>query len=78
MTFRLFDSPEREPSQFVGFAGNPIERLSEKRSDDGAAQALGDAEARVMLMREGRLWLRVDGEFAGAWLRPAHAQAFGA
>ena len=27
MTFPLFDAPLREPSQFVGFAGNTIDRL---------------------------------------------------
>ncbi|TIN31924.1 MAG: NADH pyrophosphatase, partial [Mesorhizobium sp.] len=26
MSFRLFDAPLREPSQFVGFAGNVIDR----------------------------------------------------
>lgn len=31
MAFRLYDLPEMEPSRFVGFAGNRIERLSEKR-----------------------------------------------
>ncbi len=78
MTFHLFDSPAREPSQFVGFAGNLIDRLSEKRSDNAAAEALANPDARVMLMREGRTWLRMDGQYPDAWLRPMHAQAFGA
>ena len=34
MSFRLFDAPLREPSQFVGFAGNTIDRQSENRADD--------------------------------------------
>ena len=78
MTFRLFDAPEREPSQFVGFAGNPIERLSEKRSDEAAAEALQQADARVMLLREGRAYLRMDGNAPDVWFKPVHAQALGA
>ena len=41
MTFRLFDAPAREPSQFVGFAGNRIDRQSENRSDDSVARCAG-------------------------------------
>ena len=40
MTFALFDAPLREPSQFVGYAGNTIDRQSEKRSDDSVELAL--------------------------------------
>ena len=32
MPFRLFDAPQAEPSQFVGFAGNIIDRQSENRA----------------------------------------------
>ena len=42
MTFALFDAPLREPSQFVGYAGNTIDRQSEKRSDDSVERALAD------------------------------------
>lgn len=59
MTFHLFDAPEREPSQFVGFAGNLIDRQSENRSDASAREALGHPGARLMLVREGRLLLKV-------------------
>jgi NAD+ diphosphatase len=59
MNFRLFDAPEREPSQFVGFAGNRIDRQSENRSDDCVEKALADPSARLMLMREGRLFLKL-------------------
>jgi NAD+ diphosphatase len=58
MTFRLFDAPESEPSRFVGFAGNRLDRRSEQRSDQSVAEALADPEARVMLMRGGRLVLK--------------------
>jgi NAD+ diphosphatase len=58
MNFRLFDAPAREPSQFVGFAGNIIDRQSENRSDDSLGKALVDPSARIMLMREGRLLLK--------------------
>ena len=40
MTFRLFDAPPSEPSQFVGFAGNTINRHSENRSDNSAERRL--------------------------------------
>ena len=45
MTFALFDAAEREPSQAIGFAGNTIDRQSEKRSDNSAEKALADPRA---------------------------------
>ena len=42
MNFRLFDAPLQEPSHFVGFAGNRLNRLSENRSDDCVEKALED------------------------------------
>ena len=59
MTFRLFDAPLREPSQFVGFAGNRIDRQSENRSDDCVEIALKDPAARILPMRDGRLYLKL-------------------
>ncbi len=61
MTFRLFDAPMREPSQFVGYSGNKIDRRSEERADDSATAALADPAARLMLMRGGRVYLKLDG-----------------
>jgi NAD+ diphosphatase len=61
MTFPLFDAPPHEPSRFVGYAGNRIDRQSENRSDDSATQALADPSARVMLMRGGRIYLKLNG-----------------
>jgi NAD+ diphosphatase len=58
MTFALFDAPEREPSQFIGFAGNIIDRQSEKRGQDDVANALADRAARLMLMPSGRILLK--------------------
>lgn len=58
MTFRLFEAPPQEPSQFVGFAGNRIDRQSENRSDDCVETALADPRARLMPMRDGRLLLK--------------------
>jgi NAD+ diphosphatase len=58
MTFALFDAPEREPSQFIGFAGNIIDRQSEKRGQDDVANALADPAARLMLMPSGRILLK--------------------
>jgi NAD+ diphosphatase len=62
MTFRLFDAPEREPSHFVGFAGNAIDRQSEKRRDDSVAIALADPTARILLTRGGRAYLKTNGD----------------
>lgn len=59
MPFRLFDMPEREPSAIVGFAGNRLDRQSEKRGDDAAERALSDPKARLMLMGDGRLFLKL-------------------
>jgi len=60
MPFRLFDAPEREPSQFVGFAGNRIDRQAENRTDDALDQALADPATRLILTRGGRLYLKLE------------------
>ncbi|ESY52012.1 MULTISPECIES: NAD(+) diphosphatase [unclassified Mesorhizobium] len=82
MTFRLFDAPLREPSQFVGFAGNTIDRQSENRADDSVEKALADPSARFLPMHGGRLYLKLhDGSFdpwfdlaEGQKLQPSLAQ----
>lgn len=64
MSFRLFDAPPIEPSQFVGFAGNRIDRQSENRSDDCIDKALADPSAEILLMGGGRILLKPkDGPF---------------
>src|SRR5690606_2446749 len=60
MTFSLFGAPEREPSQFVGFAGNRIDRQSENRTDDALQIALDDPSGRLVQTRGGRLYLQQD------------------
>ena len=77
MTFRLFDAPEREPSQFVGFAGNTIDRQSEKRSDNSVTVALADPAVRVMLTRGGRAYLKLNGEGFEPFFALADAVALG-
>ena len=67
MSFRLFDAPLREPSQFVGFAGNRIDRQSESRADDCVEKALADPRARLMLMRDGRVYLKLDDGVFDPW-----------
>lgn len=57
MAFRLYDLPEIEPSRLVGFAGNRIDRLSEKRQDDSAFTALELPETRVMILGGNRILL---------------------
>jgi NAD+ diphosphatase len=45
--------PQREPSQGLGFAVNPIERRSEEREETALATALGDPSARFYLFHAG-------------------------
>ena len=73
MSFRLFDAPMREPSQFVGFAGNTIDRQSENRADDSVENALADPSTRLLLMHGGRLYLKLsDGAF-DPWFHAAES-----
>lgn len=58
----LFDGPEREPSQFVGFAGNRVDRRSENRDDDATERALADPSVRLLILHDGRLYLKKTGE----------------
>lgn len=58
MSFPFFDAPPREPSQFVGYAGNTVDRRSEERGDDSAREALVDPSTRLMLFRGGRIHLK--------------------
>jgi NAD+ diphosphatase len=62
MSFFLFNRPEREPSAFVGFAGNVLDRQSETRTDDCVSRALQDEHTRLMLLVGSRLLLRQVGE----------------
>ncbi len=61
MPFSLFDAPQREPSQFVGYAGNVLDRQSETRGDDAVALAMSHDRVRLLLMQNGRLLLREAG-----------------
>ena len=78
MTFSLFSAPEREPSQFVGFAGNRIDRQAENRSEETLPAALADPRLRVLQTRGGRLYVKLGGEAADAYFTLAEAQAMGA
>jgi NAD+ diphosphatase len=79
MSFFLFDRPEREPSRLVGFAGNRLDRRSEKRDDQTLADALADPAARLMLVSGGaRLLLKLDGGRFDPHFAPADMAAYGA
>jgi NAD+ diphosphatase len=78
MSFSLFDAPLHEPSQAVGFAGNLIDRQSEKRTDDCVERALADPRARVLLMRAGRIHLKVNGAGFEGYYPISGAAALGA
>ncbi|TRC93920.1 NAD(+) diphosphatase [Mesorhizobium sp. WSM4303] len=74
MTFRLFDAPLREPSHFVGFAGNTIDRQSENRADDSVERALADPKARLLPMHGGRLYLKLSGGIFDPWFDVAGSE----
>lgn len=79
MPFSLFSAPPREASHFLGFAGNIIDRQSEKRSDDSARLALAEPDARLLLIASGRLVLDfADGGPANPYFSLAAVQALGA
>lgn len=78
MNFRLFDTGGGEPSRKTGFAGNTIDRQSEKRSDDSVEKALLDANVEIMLMRGGRLYLRFGNGKPAAGHSLDEARALGA
>jgi NAD+ diphosphatase len=78
MRFHLFDAPEREASQFVGFAGNAIDRQSENRRDDDVETALADPACRVMVMGGGRMQLKKAGDGFSAWYDVDEARALDA
>ena len=59
MTFSLFSAPEREPSQFVGFSGNRIDRQAENRTDDVLETALADQPPVPFRMPPGIKLVRV-------------------
>jgi NAD+ diphosphatase len=61
VNFALFDRPADEPSRFVGFAGNRIDRQAENRSERGLAEALADPRLSVLILRSGRLCLKMNG-----------------
>lgn len=87
MNFRLFDAPVREPSQFVAFAGNRIDREAEARADDALDKALADPATRILLNKGGRLYLKANGsgldpyfgvaELAGLKARMEHGVLLG-
>ena len=77
MPFRLFDAPLEEPSQFVGFAGNRLDRCSENRAADCIERALEDPAARLLLMGGGRSLLKLEGGVFDPYFGVAEARALG-
>lgn len=78
MSFDLFDRPSREASLLVGFSGNSIDRRAEKRGDHSVADALGDPRARLMLIRAGRAYLRIESGGFDPYFGRADADGLGA
>lgn len=77
MPFSLSNAPEREASQFIGFAGNLIDRQSEKRSDDSARLALAEPATRLLLVASGRLVIDFANGTANPYFQLATAQHLG-
>lgn len=77
MSFPFFDAPFREPSQFVGFAGNRIDRQSERRPDDCVIRALTAQTARIMVIGKGRILLKPDGQSFDPWFTVAECNQLG-
>lgn len=78
MNFPLFDAPEREPSQFVGFAGGRIDRQSENRTEASLETALKDPAVRVLLTRAGRMHLKETEDGFDGYFSADEARALGA
>jgi NAD+ diphosphatase len=78
MTFAPLTGPEREPSQFVGFAGNRIDRQSENRSEESLPQALADPRVRIMQSRAGRIYVKIGGAEPDAYFSRVEAEAMNA
>ena len=79
MTLPLFSPGFTDNSALTGFAGNRLERLSEKRGPDSLRDALADPRARVMLAGSGRALLpRANGTASDPWLAPDLAESLGA
>jgi NAD+ diphosphatase len=78
MVFRLFDAPLREPSQFVGFSGNHIDRQSETRADDCVEKAIADPSARLLLICDGKLFLKSQGDAFDCWFGVGESAVHGA
>ena len=75
MPFRLFDAPLREPSQFVGFAGNELDRQSESRNEESLAKALAHPAVRLMLVSGGRAYLKLKDGLFDPHFTPAESAA---
>lgn len=73
----LFAAPEREPSHFVGFAGNILDRDAENRSEETLPAALAEPQTRILVSRGGRLALRMGLEAMSAYFRIDEAEALG-
>jgi len=78
MDFPFFSTPEREPSQYVGFSGNRIDRQSENRTEASLQLALADPRLRVIVMQGGRLYMRVGTPEAAGFFDTEGAHALGA
>jgi NAD+ diphosphatase len=68
----LFSGNGREPSSFVAFAGNALDRRSEHRDDSVLAEALESGAMRAYAIRQGRTYLVRNGSgFEGLHRREA-------
>ena len=79
MPFSLFDAPFPENSARVGFSGNDLERLSEKRDAQTVAAAAADPRARTLIVGKGNLLIgQGENDSALIWRSFDEANALGA
>jgi NAD+ diphosphatase len=78
VTFSLFEGPGDEPSRFVGFAGNRVDRQAENRSETALADAMADPRLAVLILRGGRLCLKMNGAAPACRLTLDEAKELGA
>lgn len=62
MSFSLFDAPFPEHSAKSAFSANPLNRMSENRSETCIEDAMADPNARVLAVAFGKMIMREDGD----------------
>lgn len=78
MSFSLFDNSADEPSRFVGFADNRVDRQAENRSEADLSNALAHPQLAVLILRGGRLCVKMESDVPQCRFTLGEANALGA